>query len=39
MSAVPKPAAHRPRAAIVGAGFGGLALALRLQAGGADVRR
>ena len=27
----------RPRAAVIGAGFGGLALAIRLQAGGYDV--
>jgi phytoene desaturase len=31
------PAAARPRAAVIGAGFGGLALAIRLQAGGYDV--
>jgi phytoene desaturase len=35
MSALPRP--RRPRAAIVGAGLGGLALALRLQAGGFEV--
>jgi cation diffusion facilitator CzcD-associated flavoprotein CzcO len=27
----------RPKAAVVGAGFGGIALAIRLQAGGYDV--
>jgi phytoene desaturase len=29
--------AQRPRAAVIGAGFGGIALAIRLQAGGYDV--
>lgn len=33
----PAPAAGRPRAVVVGSGFGGLALAIRLQAGGFDV--
>ncbi|WP_375461379.1 phytoene desaturase [uncultured Enterovirga sp.] len=35
--ASPGPLVSRPRAAVIGAGFGGLALAIRLQAGGYDV--
>jgi len=31
------PIRPRPRAAVIGAGFGGLALAIRLQSGGFDV--
>ena len=37
VAARPSPEQGRPRAVVVGSGFGGLARALRLQAGGFDV--
>ena len=32
-----RPVCVKPRAAVIGAGFGGLALAIRLQSGGFDT--